>query len=266
MKKLFILFSIPLLFSCNNAPDPYKKALVLIEKGSYEKAIEMLKKVKDEDGKWFDSALVKKNEAFEKLLTTNDWERIPTVLEDEENDRQFKREMKKIIVNFAKKVINTGYVDTVITTFGINENTIKNFDTICIVKITDMIIKNVLKGSWKCTSSGRSDLHDFEINFVKNGDAIEAKSEKDNGPGWYKDKVIYIVGKYFCNLSWKCQPRIFESSYYDFDSYEYFGQLGGLKIYNRDSIFIDYGQSGLFATFIRMKNKTMHNSKKGSGK
>lgn len=265
MKKLLILITVILFFSCNNGPEPYRKAIVLIENGSYEKAIDMLRKVKDEDGKWFDSAIVRRNEAFEKLLAKNDWERISPVLEDENNDKQFRREMKKIIVNFAKKIINAGYVDTVIITFGINENTIKNFDTNCITKISDLIENKVLKGNWKCvqshTNAGYMTAENFLINFIKNGSTIEAKSFKNNGNGWSKDKVMYIVGKYFCNLSWKCQPRIFQSTYWDEDSYEYFGQLGGLKIFNSDSIFIDYGQSGLNATFIREKNNTLHNSK-----
>lgn len=254
MKKLFFITALIAFFSsCNNAPEPYKNAQKQIISGNYEKAIFLLNKVTDEneDDEWVDSAFVKKNEAFDKLLRTNDWERISMVIEEESENRKFKKEMKKIIYRYAKESIDAGNIDTTIYTLAENEKTLISFlDTSSITKVVDLIKLKVLNGKWSIV---KNKLKGHEIYFVNNGDLIEGKSVKSIA-GWSKDKVMYKVGKYCYGLKWKCETRIFHSYVYTYyNDYESFGKKGTLKIFNIDSIYIDYGQSGLNATFIRLK-------------
>lgn len=255
MSKFYFISALVLVFiffgSCNRTPEAISKANDFIESGKYEKAISSLNKIDDEelDDVWVDSASVLKNAAFEKLLRTNDWDRITVLIEDEGGNKKFKREMSKILLKVTKEYLSKGCMDTVIATYAKQEPfLLSNLDSSKIVEIPAIIIEKALLKTWV----GKWDVRNHEIAFRKGNDGYEGYCTINSGRGWNKDKIMYKSKQYLRNLTWKLESRIFQGGGY-FDSYEYFQQNGSMKLYTKDSIYLWYGTSGLDATFVSKK-------------
>jgi hypothetical protein len=239
MKKLFVIItSIYFLSSCDKGPEPYQNAIELIKKGEYEKSIELLNRVKIEDGKWYDSSLLKKNYVFEKMLEVNDWNIITSVIESESENRKFKLEMKKLILNYAKINIEAGKIDTIINVFRTNENTINRLDTNCAFLLSEMIISNVLIGEWQQKDKS------IEIVFNKNGNDYEGKCIKFSNYSC-RNKIWYRIEDYKAKLSWNCKSLL--SSF----TYE---TSKGFEIVSKDIINVNYKVGNERYTFVRKKN------------
>jgi hypothetical protein len=99
MKNIALFIFLAIAFAaCNKAPKPYLEGVKMIDNGKYETAVDILKLVSYEDGKWYDSAIVKRNLAFELLALQNDWERTFDFIEKEMADLSYKNDMKAILV------------------------------------------------------------------------------------------------------------------------------------------------------------------------
>ena len=240
MKKLFvIIISIFFLSSCDKGPEPYQNAIELIKKGEYEKSIELLNRVKIEDGKWYDSSLVKKNNAFEKMLEVNDWNIISSVIESESEHRKFKLEMKKLILNYAKINIEAGKIDTIINVFRTNENTINRLDTNCAFLLSELIISNVLIGEWQEKEKSK-----IEMVFNKIGNEYEGKCVKFSDYS-FRNKIWYRIEGYKAKLSWNCKSLLSNFRYEN---------SRGFEIVSKDLININYKVGNDRYTFVRKKN------------
>ena len=195
--------------------------------------------------------MLKRNEAFELLVKTNDWERTLILIEKESEDKSFKREMRKIILDYSKKQIKNKKIDSLMLTISENEKELSDLlDSSLIIKITNLIAEKVFTGNWEVK---KGSLKGKEIYFVKNDDIYFGKSNKP-GSGWDQDKNIYKITNYKNNMIWKCQPRIFSTNYYYETSREYFGEKGTIKILSIDSVLIDYKcTNDPFVTFVRKK-------------
>lgn len=240
MRKLFvIIISIFLFSSCDNGPEPYQNAIELIKKGEYEKSIELLNRIKIEDGKWYDSSLVKKNNAFEKMLEVNDWNIISSVIESESENRKFKLEMKKLILNYAKINIEAGKIDTIINVFRTNENTINRLDTNCAFLLSELIISNVLIGEWQEKEKSK-----IEMVFNKIGNEYEGKCVKY--PDYsFRNKIWYRIEGYKGKLSWNCKSLLTNFRYEN---------SRGFEIVSKDLVNINYKVGNARYTFVRKKN------------
>jgi hypothetical protein len=252
MKNFYLFFFLGLwlfgFISCNKTPEPISKANENIENGKYEKAISILNKIDEDemDEEWLDSANVLKNTAFELLLRTNDWDRITVLIEDEGGNKKFKREMSSIVLSTANEFISKGYIDTMIAIYVKQEPfLLSNLDSTKIVQIPSKIIDSVLPTNWV----GKWDVLNYAIMFKKGEEGYEGYCTQNSGSGWYKDKVMYKTKQYVKNLTWRTEARIFQGGY------EYFNQVGTIKIHSADSIYIWYGASGLDATFVTKKTE-----------
>jgi hypothetical protein len=211
-----------------------------------------LKKATIEDKQWFDSAMVKKNEAFELLVKTNDWERTLILIEKECEDNSFKKEMRKIILNYAKEQIENNKMDSLMQVVSEYEKDLSMYlDSTLIIKITNVIADKTFTGIWV---AAKSSLKGHEIYFEKNDDLYFGKSNK-SGSGWNKDKTIYKVSDYKSKMTWKCQTRIFSTNYYYDTTKEYFGTKGSIKVLSIDSFLIDYATTNeRYVTFVRKQD------------
>ncbi len=251
MKHFTLLaLAIVAMAACNRPPKPYREAMEMIGSGKYEYGIEMLKRVTIEDKSWLDSAALRKNDAFEQLVGVGDWERTLILVDRESDDKAFKREMKRIVIDYAKQQIANGQIDSLMRVLPANEKEmIACFDSTVVQKIADMIAAKVFLGTW---STDKRSIKGCEIYFERDGDIYLGKSNKSIS-GWTKDKTIYKISTYKGNLVWKCQPRIFSYNYYYDKSSEYFGSKGTVRLFSADSMLIDYVSiNSPLTTFARM--------------
>lgn len=252
-KNLLFVIIIALFCSCNFAPKPYKEGMKMMKEGKFEFAVEMFKKVTIEDKRWLDSALLRKNDAFELLVKSNDWERTLIFIEKEAEDKSYKKEMKSIIINYSKELIEAEKIDTLMLIITENEKGITQLlDSTIIPKISTLIADIVFVGNWKVN---KGSLKGCEIYFEKEGDLYIGKSNKSKS-GWNKDKTIYKVSDYKEKMTWRCKTRLFRAeTRYSYAS-EYFSEKGTVKIYDRDSIIVDYkSTSERYITFVRIKEQ-----------